>query len=163
MKALQRPGRAAAVVGAVVAVSATSLIALLGGTAAADEPGKCAENVNLRAEPDPASKIVALCEAGTAVKVGETSGDFVKLVDPNPNGELNGWAAKEFISIAGAEPGAARTEATPGTANGAPAAADGEPSEFAAEPDGGTPPDGAAEPEAKPAAPGGGLGGLLGG
>lgn len=157
MKALQRPGRAAAVVGAVVAVSATSLIALLGGTAAANEPGKCVENVNVREQPDTTSSIVALCEAGRTVEVGATRDGFVELVD------LNGWAAKEFISIGGAEPGAARAaEAAPGTANGAPAGADGEPSEFAAEPDGGTPPDGAAEPEAKPAAPGGPLGGLLG-
>lgn len=158
MKALQRPGRAAAVVGAVVAVSAASLIALLGGTAAATEPGKCVDNVNVREQPAAASDIVVVCEAGQIVEVGATRDGFVELVD------LKGWAAEEFISIAGAEPGAARAaEAAPGAANGAPAGADGKPSEFAAEPDGGTPPDGAAEPEAKPAAPGGGLGGLLGG
>jgi len=158
MKALQRPGRAAAVVGAVVAVSATSLIALLGGTAAANEPGKCVENVNVREQPVATSEIVAMCQAGQTVEVGATRDGFVELVD------LNGWAAKEFISIAGAAPGAARAEAAPGTANGAPTGADGEQSEFAAEPDGETPPDGPAKEEPKPA-PGGGspLGGLLGG
>ncbi|MGH3613619.1 MAG: SH3 domain-containing protein [Pseudonocardia sp.] len=154
MKALQRPGRAAAVVGAVVAVSATSLIALLGGTAAANEPGKCVENVNVREQPDATSSIVALCEAGRTVQVGATNGDFVQLVD------LNGWAAKEFIAIAGAEPGAPRTEAAPAAANGGQPGADSEPSEFGAAPDGETPPDGAAKEEAKPA-PGGPLGGLL--
>ncbi|MGH3569673.1 MAG: hypothetical protein ACRDRH_27410 [Pseudonocardia sp.] len=159
MKALQRPGRVAAVVGAVVAVSATSLIAFLGGTAAAAEPGKCVENVNVREQPDATSKVVALCEAGRTVEVGATRGDFVELVD------LKGWAAKEFISIGGAAPGAARVDETSagnGAAPGEPGTtgADGEPSEFAADPNGAPPPDGAAKPEPKPAAPG--LGGLLG-
>ena len=78
-----RPGRAAAVVGAVVAVSATTAVALLSGTATAapgvTEPGRCTKNVNVRAEPDIAAKIVALCEDGTEVQVGEARDGFVQL------------------------------------------------------------------------------------
>jgi len=160
MTALQRPGRAAAVVGAVVAVSATSLIAILSGTATADQPDKCVENVNVRAEPNPTSEIIALCEAGQTVQAGATRDGFVELVD------LKGWVAKEFISIDGAAPGAARVDdpasgSEAGTANGGTAGADGEPSGFATEPDGTTPPDGAAKPEPKPAPGGGPLGGLI--
>lgn len=93
-----RPGRAAAVVGAVVAVSATAAVALVSGTAAADEPGRCTDNVNVRSEPDIASRIVALCEAGTEVKVGEARDGFVQLTN------LGGWAAQEYVSVNGRAP-----------------------------------------------------------
>jgi hypothetical protein len=88
------------------------------------------------------------------VQAGAIRDGFVELVD------LKGWAAKEFISIDGAAPGAARVDDPAGTANGGTAGADGEPG-FAAEPDGATPPDGAAKPEPKPAPGGGPLGGLI--
>lgn len=97
-----RPGRAAATVGAVVAVSATAVVALVSGTAtatpAAGEPSRCAKNVNVRAEPDPASRIVALCEQGTEVKIGESRDGFVQLTN------LGGWAAQEYISVNGQPP-----------------------------------------------------------
>ncbi len=97
-----RPGRAAATVGAVVAVSATAVVALVSGTAtatpAAGEPSRCAKNVNVRAEPAPTSRIVALCEQGTEVKVGESRAGFVEL----PN--LGGWAAQEYVSVNGQPP-----------------------------------------------------------
>ena len=86
-----RPGRATAVVGAVLAVSATAAVALLSGTATAtptpEQPGRCTKNVNVRAEPDAASRIVALCEEGTSVKVGEARDGFLRLTN------LGGWAA----------------------------------------------------------------------
>jgi hypothetical protein len=103
-----RPGRATAVVGAVVAVSATAAVALLSGTATAtpspEQPGRCTKNVNVRAEPDTTSRIVALCEEGTAVKVGEARDGFMRLTN------LGGWAAQEYISVNGRAPApAART------------------------------------------------------
>jgi hypothetical protein len=101
-----RPGRAAAVVGAVVAVSATAAVALVSGTAAADEPGRCTNNVNVRSEPDVTSRIVALCQAGTEVKVGEARDGFVQLTD------LGGWAAQEFVSINGRAPAPAEPESS---------------------------------------------------
>lgn len=97
---LNRPGRAAAAVGAVVAVSATAAMAIAAGTASADEPGRCTDNVNVRAEPNSEARIVALCEAGTEVKVAERQGNFVKLTD------LAGWAAAQYVSVNGAAPAA---------------------------------------------------------
>ena len=102
-----RPGRAAAVVGAVVAVSATAAVALVTGTAAADEAGRCTENVNVRSEPDVTSRIVALCEAGTQVKVGEARDGFVQLTN------LGGWAAQEYVSVNGRAPAPAERASTP--------------------------------------------------
>jgi hypothetical protein len=97
-----RPGRAAAAVGAVVAVSATAAVALLSGTATATpdvtEPGRCTKNVNVRAEPDVATKIVALCEEGTAVQVGEARDGFLQLTN------FGGWAAQEYVSVNGRAP-----------------------------------------------------------
>jgi hypothetical protein len=97
-----RPGRATAVVGAVVAVSATAAVALLAGTATATpnaaQAGKCTKNVNVRAEPDTTSRIVALCEQGTAVQVAESRDGFLRLTN------LGGWAAQEYISVNGRAP-----------------------------------------------------------
>jgi hypothetical protein len=105
-----RPGRAAAVVGAVITVSATAAVALISGTAAAapdaDEPGRCTKNVNVRAQPDVASQIVALCEEGTAVQVGESRAGFRRLTD------LGGWAAQEYISVNGRAPAPAERAST---------------------------------------------------
>lgn len=108
---MARPGRTAAVVGAVVAVSATTLMGVLAGTASAVAPGRCTENVNVRAEPSTTSRIVALCEAGTAVETGTTRDGFVQITD------LGGWAAQEYISVDGAAPatGSPRSSATPGS------------------------------------------------
>jgi hypothetical protein len=117
---LNRPGRAAAVVGAVVAVSATTLMALVAGTAAASEPGRCVENVNVRAEPDVASRIVAMCEAGTEVQVGETRNGFVRLTD------LGGWSAQEYVSVNGAAP-AAPADRAPAAPDTTPAPSDRDP------------------------------------
>jgi|GEM_PF-3381286 len=107
---IRRPGRAATVVGAVIAVGATTALALLAGPASADEPGRCVENVNVRAEPNSMSRIVALCEAGTRVQLGETRDGFVRLTD------LGGWSAAEFVSAdrpgAGAVGTAVPTEIT---------------------------------------------------
>ncbi len=113
-----RPGRAAAVVGAVVAVSATATVALLSGTATAapgvTEPGRCTKNVNVRAEPDIATKIVALCEEGTAVQVGEARDGFLQLTN------LGGWAAQEYVSVNGRAPApAARASSSEGEDDGA--------------------------------------------
>jgi hypothetical protein len=94
---VQRPGRLVAVVGAVAAVSATSMLAIVGGASAA-EPGRCVETVNVREKPDINAPIVAVCEAGTDVMTGQTRNGFVKLDD------LDGWAAQQYISINGANP-----------------------------------------------------------
>jgi hypothetical protein len=113
-----RPGRATAAVGAVIAVSATAAVALLSGTAtatpSAEQPGRCTKNVNVRAEPDTTSRIVALCEEGTAVKVGEAREGFLRLTN------LGGWAAQEYISVNGQAPaGAARTSGSESDADDA--------------------------------------------
>jgi hypothetical protein len=104
-----RPGRATAVVGAVVAVSATAAVALLSGTATAmpdaAQPGKCTKNVNVRSEPDATSRIVALCEAGTAVQVAESRDGFLRLTN------LGGWAAQEYVSVNGRAPASAERAA----------------------------------------------------
>lgn len=113
MNALHRPGRAVAAVGAAVAVGAATL-AVIAGSAAATEPGRCVDNVNVRAEPSMDSEVVALCEAGTAVQVGETRNGFVQLID------LGGWSSAEFVSVAGAEPAAvAERSSTPDEQDGA--------------------------------------------
>jgi hypothetical protein len=96
MKALQRPARVAAVVSAIAAVGAGTMIAV--GTASAAEPAKCVENVNVREQPRIDSKVVALCEAGTTVEAGEIRNGFVRLTD------LGGWSAQEYISINGQKP-----------------------------------------------------------
>ena len=96
MKALQRPARVAAVVSAVAAVGAGTVIAV--GTASAAEPAKCVENVNVREQPRIDSKVIALCEAGTTVEAGEIRNGFVRLTD------LGGWSAQEYISINGQKP-----------------------------------------------------------
>ena len=114
---LNRPGRVAAVVGAVLAVSAATTVAFV-ATASADEPGRCIANVNVREKPDVNSRIVALCEAGTEVQVGETRDGFVQLTD------LGGWSAQQYVTVNGSAPAApAATErgrnsdTTPGTEN----------------------------------------------
>lgn len=85
------PARAIAAVGAVVAAGTTVVIALTVGTASADEPGHCTQNVNVREEPDATSRIVAMCEEGTAVMLGSERDHFVFL------DKLHGWASKDFV------------------------------------------------------------------
>ncbi len=96
---VRQMGRAAAAVGALAAAGAAALVAV-GGTANAAGTGRCTDNVNVRAEPDITSKIVAVCERGQAVQVGKTSDGFVQLTD------LDGWAAQEFVSVDGHTPAA---------------------------------------------------------
>jgi hypothetical protein len=96
-----RPGRRTATVGAVVAVGAAGIMALVAGTAAAAPPGRCIENVNVRAEPDAGAPVVALCPARTEARLGPTRGGYVELTD------LGGWAAVQYVSGAdttGAQP-----------------------------------------------------------
>jgi uncharacterized protein YraI len=90
-----RPGRAAAVVGAMVAVGATGLMALVAGTAAASEPGRCTQNINVRSGPDANAPVVTQCEAGSGVRVGETRQGFVQLTD------LGGWASTQYVAADG--------------------------------------------------------------
>ncbi|WP_214371385.1 SH3 domain-containing protein [Pseudonocardia sp. H11422] len=104
---LQRPGRAAAVVGGLVAVGATTMMALVAGTAGAAEPGRCTDNVNVRAEPSATARIISVCERGTEVSVGETRNGFVQLTN------LRGWAAEEYVSVNGDAPTSAERRTTP--------------------------------------------------
>jgi hypothetical protein len=85
------PARAIAAVGAVVAAGTTVVIALTVGTASADEPGRCTQNVNVREEPDATSRIVAMCEEGTEVTLGAERDHFVFL------DKLHGWASKDYV------------------------------------------------------------------
>jgi uncharacterized protein YraI len=100
-----RPARAAAALGALVAAGAVTLVATM-GTANAAGAGRCTDNVNVRSEPDISSKIVAVCERGQSVQIGQTRDGFVQLTD------LKGWAAQEFVSVdghVGAAPATPRT------------------------------------------------------
>ena len=107
---MRRHGRAIAVVGALVAVSATTTMALIAGTAAAappaTQPGKCVDNVNVRADANTTSKIVAVCETGKAVQVAETRNGFVHLTN------LKGWAAQEYVSVNGKTPPTSASRST---------------------------------------------------
>jgi uncharacterized protein YraI len=86
-----QPVRAAGAVGAVIAAGTTTFLALATGSASADEPGRCTQNVNVREEPDTNSRIVALCETGTQVMLGAEREGWVKL------DSLGGWASKDFV------------------------------------------------------------------
>lgn len=101
--------RTVAVVGAMVAVAASTLMGIAATTASAATPGRCLENVNVRAEPSMDARIVAVCEAGTAVQTESTRNGFVRLSD------LRGWASAEYIAIDGAPAGRPRSEPAPGT------------------------------------------------
>jgi hypothetical protein len=90
MNLRHRP-RLVAAVGAVLAAGTVTAMALTAGTASADEPGRCTQNVNVREDPDAHAKIVALCERGKEVKIGEERNGFVHL------DELGGWASKDFV------------------------------------------------------------------
>ena len=89
---MRAQGRTAAIAGAVVAVGAATMMGLT-GIASATPAGSCLENVNVRAEPSMDSRIVAVCEAGTAVDTGETRNGFVRVIN------LGGWAAEEFVAV----------------------------------------------------------------
>ncbi|MCW0214884.1 MAG: SH3 domain-containing protein [Pseudonocardia sp.] len=105
MMTLQRPGRAAAAVGGMVAVGAATLMALLSGTASAATAGTCTDNVNVRSEPSATAEIVAVCDRGTTVQIGEKRNGFVKLEN------LDGWASAKYVK-ANAD---GATEGTTGT------------------------------------------------
>jgi hypothetical protein len=85
-----RPVRIAAAVGVTVVAGAAAMLAVT-TTASADEPGRCLQNVNVREDPDAESRIVALCEAGTRVKLGEERDGFVRI------DEMGGWAAEDYV------------------------------------------------------------------
>jgi hypothetical protein len=106
-----RPVRVAAAVGAVVAAGTTVFMAVAAGTASADEPGRCTQNVNVREEADATSKIVAMCDSGTAVTIGPERDGFAYLEN------LHGWASKDFIK---ADETAAATTPPAGDATPAP-------------------------------------------
>ena len=91
MNLRNRPARVAAATGAVVVAGAATMLAVAAGTASADEPGRCLQNVNIREEPDAQSRIVALCEEGTQVKLGAERDGFVRI------DELGGWASKDYV------------------------------------------------------------------
>lgn len=110
--------RTVAVVGAMVAVGATTLMGIAAGTASAQAPGRCLENVNVRAEPSIDARIVAVCEAGTAVQTDRIRDGFVQLTD------LGGWAAAEYIEIDGEPAGAPGSAPRAGTAPTAPSTSD---------------------------------------
>ena len=86
-----RPARVAAATGAVVVAGAATMLAVAAGTASADEPGRCVQNVNIREEPNAQSRIVALCEAGTKVQLGDERDGWVHI------DELGGWASKDYV------------------------------------------------------------------
>ncbi|MGI9003430.1 MAG: SH3 domain-containing protein [Pseudonocardia sp.] len=146
---LPRPGRTAAVVGAVVAASATTLMVFVAGTATAAEAGQCTDNVNVRAQPDADAEIVGVCERGMEVVTGETSNGFVELSD------LGGWAAQEFVSINGAPPAAPATQEPSDTPSNFTPASPGGSSDTTGTPDESTPatPDDSTTPSSDGAAP----------
>ncbi len=102
--------RVTAVVGAVAATGAVTLMAVVSGTAAAapatGQAAHCVDNVNVRAEPDPAADIVAVCERGQSVVVGETRDGYVHLLD------LEGWSAQQYISVNGRMPARSGTSSS---------------------------------------------------
>lgn len=106
---MARPGRTAAVVGAVVAFAAVTLMGMLAGSAAAATPGTCTDNVNVRAEPSMTARILSVCETGTAVTTGAVRNGFVRIEN------LDGWAAEDYIAVDGASP-----NSTPRTAPSSP-------------------------------------------
>ena len=131
--------RLVAVAGAVAATGAATVMALVSGTAAAapdaTTAGRCTDNVNVRAQPDTSSDIVAVCERGQAVKVGESRDGFVRLTD------LDGWASAKYVSTGPAKAPAApkpRTATGPGAAgtNRTPAADEGTDATTTPAPDG---------------------------
>jgi hypothetical protein len=105
---VNRPDRAAATAGALLAASTATAMALAAGTAAADEPGRCVTDVNVHAEPVISAPVVGRCAAGTAVQVGEEQDGFVHLA------ELGGWAAGQYVTVDGAAPAPAPTAAPAG-------------------------------------------------
>ncbi|WP_425569489.1 SH3 domain-containing protein [Pseudonocardia yuanmonensis] len=70
-------------------------MAVLAGTASAATTGTCTDNVNVREEPAEDAAIVAVCDRGTEVQVGETRNGFVKLEN------LDGWAVEDYVKTDG--------------------------------------------------------------
>lgn len=111
------PARVVAAVVAVVAAGTTTVLALTAGTAAADEPGRCTQNVNVREDADATSRIVALCEEGTKVTLGAERDHFVWL------DKLHGWASTDYVKADKAA-GAAGADSASGDAASEDAAGD---------------------------------------
>jgi hypothetical protein len=115
------PARVVAAVVAVVAAGTTTVLALAAGTAAADEPGRCTQNVNVREDADATSRIVALCEEGTKVVLGAERDHFVWL------DKLHGWASTDYVKAdkaAGAAGADSASDAAAGDAASEDAAGD---------------------------------------
>lgn len=89
----RRRTRTVAAIGAAVAAGTAGLMVLAVGTAAADEPGRCNEKVKVHAEPSLDAPVVGVCEAGTAVQIGEIREGYLYLTD------YAGWAAWEYLTI----------------------------------------------------------------
>ncbi len=81
--------------GTLVVAGSSTAVALTAGAAAAAEPGRCAQHVNVREHPTATSRIVALCEAGTPVALGEERAGWVRL------DELGGWISTDHVTTAG--------------------------------------------------------------
>jgi virulence-associated protein VagC len=105
-----RSTRTVAAVGAVVAAGTATFMAVAAGTASADEPGHCLQNVNVREEADVNSRIVAMCEAGTQVTIGPEKEGWAYLEN------LRGWASRDFIKADQAAAPAAPAAGTSGAA-----------------------------------------------
>ena len=103
MKALlHRRGRAAAVVGGLVAAGATTVLVMV-GTASAAEQGRCTDNVNVRSQPSATASVVTVCKRGTDVTIGERRNGYVQLTN------LNGWASEQYVSANPGRTGSATT------------------------------------------------------
>ena len=89
-----RPARLVLAAGTLVVACASTVVALTTGTAAADEPGRCVKDVNVREHPAATSRIVALCEGGTRVVRGEERIGWVRL------DELDGWVGADQVAPA---------------------------------------------------------------
>ncbi|MBN9112739.1 MAG: SH3 domain-containing protein [Pseudonocardia sp.] len=103
MKALlHRRGRAAAVIGGLVAAGATTVLVMV-GTASAAEQGRCTDNVNVRSQPSATASVVTVCKRGTDVTIGERRNGYVQLTN------LNGWASEQYVSANPGRSGSATT------------------------------------------------------
>ncbi len=171
MMALRSPGRLATAVGLAVAAVGATVMAVTAAHAA-PEPGRCIDNVNVRAEAKPDARITGLCRTGTRVTVEERSAGFVRLKefttrDPRTGREVPGWASERYVEAGTPRggPSTSSTAATPRrgperpasspTATTTPAAGPGRSDDVDVEEE--SPP-----PSSQAPAPPGPLGGLLG-
>jgi hypothetical protein len=98
------PARVAAGAALLLVTAAAIALGATAGSAAAAAPGRCTDDVNVRAEPDPTAEVVGLCATGTVVEVGERRDGFVRLP------ELGGWSAERYVAVDGEPTGPAPDE-----------------------------------------------------